>query len=506
MNKLKNNVFLATFSVLVISCSSYQDRNVNEQVEFKKNINLNSNNFYSLKKIEHKFDKNKAWLAGDHHIHGKYSAKWDLSTTPATPILRGDAQYATAVYAKMAKLHGLSWMVTTDHGGPNHSELNLQQAYPELISSRLATPEVLQFYGMEFDVPSGRHASLIIPYSDQEAQQLYEIEKNFNRREVEPDKTSRISNDFMLKALDAMDAQSPKPVLIINHPARQAKNLDEFTTVTPAKLRSWKEAAPDVVIGMEGAPGHQANALNPDGSIRMGDRGGYNDYPTVGGFDQMTATLGGFWDSMLGEGRNWWITSTSDSHMHYTEGRTDFWPGEYSKTYVYSEKNYDDVLSGLRSGHVFVSTGDLIQALFVTVTSSSSKAAAAIGETITVNKGESITINITFLDPESNNANAENPSVNRVDLIAGQIFGTSSDKTLATNPSTKVIKRFSETEWSPEGSYTNISYTLNNITKDSYIRVRGTNTNELEPKVDYPGENPWSDLWFYSNPIFIKVN
>jgi len=26
----------------------------------------------------------------------------------------------------------------------------------------------------------------------------------------------------------------------------------------------------------------------------------------MGGFDQMTARLGGFWDSMLGEGRRWW--------------------------------------------------------------------------------------------------------------------------------------------------------------------------------------------------------
>jgi hypothetical protein len=31
------------------------------------------------------------------------------------------------------------------------------------------------------------------------------------------------------------------------------------------------------------------------------------------------------------------------------------------------------------------------------------------------------------------------------------------------------------------------------------------NTESLEPEVDPPGEDPWSDLWFYSNPIFIEV-
>ena len=54
----------------------------------------------------------------------------------------------------------------------------------------------------------------------------------------------------------------------------------------------------------------------------------------MGGFDQMTARLGGFWDSMLGERRRWWITANSDSHIHWTDGGADFWPGEYSKTYV----------------------------------------------------------------------------------------------------------------------------------------------------------------------------
>jgi len=23
--------------------------------------------------------------------------------------------------------------------------------------------------------------------------------------------------------------------------------------------------------------------------------------------------------------------------------------------------------------------------------------------------------------------------------------------------------------------------------------------------MDVPGENPWDDLWFYANPVFIKV-
>jgi hypothetical protein len=39
-----------------------------------------------------------------------------------------------------------------------------------------------------------------------------------------------------------------------------------------------------------------------------------------------------------------------------------------------------------------------------------------------------------------------------------------------------------------------------------YLRVRGTSTTELEPQMDDAGENPWTDLWFYSNPIFVETD
>ena len=68
--------------------------------------------------------------------------------------------------------NGLSWMVTTDHGGPNHSKLNLTRAYAELKASREMVPEVLQFYGMELNMPAMDHHTLIIPHSEHEASML----------------------------------------------------------------------------------------------------------------------------------------------------------------------------------------------------------------------------------------------------------------------------------------------------------------------------------------------
>ncbi|MEH7352637.1 phosphoesterase [Neobacillus drentensis] len=459
------------------------------------------------------------WLAGDHHVHSEWSVGWDNTKNPPQAIKGGDAIYPIVKNAENAKKYGLDWMVSTDHGGPNHSKVNLEQAYPELLISRQAVPDLLQFYGMEFDTPAADHSSLIIPKSDNESETLYNIESKFNKRDPHPNDGSRDTESNMIAALNYMKDLAEPPVLFANHPSRSATGDAKWGQDTPQEFRNWNDTAPNVSVGMEGAPGHQAGAINRDGSIKPnGTRGAYGNAaaPTMGGFDQMTAKVGGLWDSMLGEGRHWWITSTSDSHVNWREGGSDFWPGEYSKTYVKAEKNYKDIMEGLRNGNVFVTTGDLISELDVKVQAAGKTPwnavakgnTASIGETLTLpgKKSRDVTVSIRLKDPNAKNANGDNAKVKRVDLIVGEVTGKVEDRSSASNPTTKVVKRFTEKDWKVEGDYITISYTLKDVDKDSYIRLRGTNTDQLEPALDPRGENPWSDLWFYSNPIFVKTN
>lgn len=161
---------------------------------------------------------NRTWLAGDHHIHSRYSVGWNTEVDPPAPIKGGDAIYPTPMNALMAKHYGLSWMVTTDHGGPNHSKVNLEMAYPELLLSRKVVPEVIQFYGMEFDTPGADHSSLIIPHTHDESTHLHSIESRFNKREPFPSDESWDTEPRMLEALEFMDKMATKPVVIANHP------------------------------------------------------------------------------------------------------------------------------------------------------------------------------------------------------------------------------------------------------------------------------------------------
>ena len=448
----------------------------------------------------------RRWLAGDHHVHSRFSARYTADPAapeaPPVPQLGGDGNHTIIQNAEAAQRYGLAWMVSTDHGGPLHARLNAEQAWPELLQARERVPGLVLFYGMEFDTPGAEHSSLIIPQSAHEREDLLHIEGRYGRREPWPEDPARDTEAFMLEALRDMGTMTPRPVLVINHPSRSATGLREYGDVHPHQLRDWSEVTPRVVIGMEGAPGHQADGLFPDGRPDpAGSRGIYRRFPTMGGFDQMTARLGGVWDSLLGEGRRWWITATSDSHTNISEGGDDFWPGEYARTYVMARPEGGDILDGLREGRVFVTTGDLISELDMTV--SAGGRSATIGGKLAVGGAEDILVTLRVRDPQAANAGGRTPSVDHIDLIVGDVAAPQADRDADANATTRVERRFTAADWTVEGEVLTMTHRLPATTGTRYLRVRGSNGAETEPRVDTPGEDPWSDLWFYGNPVFL---
>jgi hypothetical protein len=457
----------------------------------------------------------RTWLAGDSHIHSHWSPGYDRRQNPPVPLKGLDAIYSTPRNAAMAREHGLNWMVTTDHGGPNHSQLNFGQAYRELQLSRRLIPEVLQFYGMELNMPGMDHHTLIIPRVEDEAEILREIEAGFDQNEgwELPSDPTRRGAPARRRLLQHVSGLSSLPLMFANHPSRSASGVGVYGLDSPQELRQNSDLAPRVYRGMEGAPGHQAATLQPDGtpgrrgrSGRLGVRGVYRASPTRGGFDQMTAIVGGLWDSLLGEGRRFWIVATSDSHVHYADPvqqGADFWPGEYQKTYVKALPTYDDVLDGLREGRIFAVAGDLVSELDLSASAAGEQAGA--GGALSVAAGTSVDVTIRFRDPEAVNAAGENPTVARVDLIVGRLHAPLADQRIDRNPTARVAERFGPGSWSRSGEVVTITTRVSAGAHGVFVRVRGTNTAELEPAPDPPGESPWQDLWFYSNPLFIEV-
>jgi len=473
------------------------------------------------------------YLSGDHHIHTRYSP---------------DAKYHIERQVAEANYHGLDWMAITDHGNVTHNKIGVDLTYPDLLQARKDFPNTLVFVGLEQNIPGGEHGTVMLVPSAKEHDQIKTFEALYDANIVESTEVKAVEG---LKYLDTFD---PKPIFFANHPAR--RGLD-----SPHEIRNWKAAAPDVAYGFEGAPGHQAAGLIRDQSGKLvAYRGFYGNKPevgawpgyplesyfTYGGFDWMTAIVGGLWDSLLGDGLRWWITANSDSHKYFndlqdidsttfaTQGYVteidhyfqqpvygDFRPGEYSRTYVVTkQRSYADVIAGMKAGQVFVVTGDLIDRLKFTATSAKTKATVNIGGTLIAKHGDDVTVTIKVRVPSGDNWHNQRPTVDHIDLIAGLVNHPSKTGGLDTfaNPSTKIARTFKAREVEDHeeagGLVLSMTHTFRKVEQDFYIRLRGTN-NEYRTKnprmdPDLRGttgkpQDPWGDLWFYSNPIFVQV-
>lgn len=496
------------------------------------------------------------WLAGDHHLHSQYS---------------NDAMFRIEDQARRAVAGGLDWIVITDHGNEAFAAHSIAPQREDILAARERFgDELLLFNGLEWNIPAGEHTTLMMAPGEGEAELLQEFVDTYDANVVGARDGTPAHEALAVDALTflsrAVASGRLADVLVLpNHPAR--KGID-----SPAELRAWQDAAPEVVIGFEGAPGHQAAAL-PAGMARgrgLYDGGpgehsfeGYPEesYRTWGGFDWMTATVGGMWDSLLAEGRKWWITTTSDGHQGcgdwvrnpvddldqtgysdrpYNEagdtfdstgvypppvnaGRpvieySSFTPGAYNKTWVgATEVSHRAVMEGMRAGRMWVCFGDLIGSLQMTLQvagNRGSRFAVGMGETLEVRTPTEVELKIVIEAADRVNHAGLLPQLARVDLVLGEITGPAEDRDATRAPGTRVV-----TSWDTAGLDGTIELTHRfTLEHDVYLRIRGTDgkrsqpgfhgveVDPVGPALDVVGEvNPWEDLWFYSNPIFARL-
>jgi len=247
-------------------------------------------------------------------------------------------------------------------------------------------------------------------------------------------------------------------------------------------LRNFNNAAPRVAFGFESQPGHGASSDRGEYATKRNNIAGTNTDSvggtTFGGTGVYAAQVGGVWDALLGEGRNWWFFASSDWHNRGQFGpddrrsTQDFYPGEYQRNYTMvrnataNKMTPQQIVDGLRTGNTYVSSGQLIDRLaFIACASYAGPAArsnaavqalavgaaqthtdidvtgcATMGEKLSVNPGADIVVSIVVRDPSGTNYSPytfPNPSLaqvgitqplnmpvlDHVDVIRGMVTG-----------------------------------------------------------------------------------
>ncbi|MGW0138237.1 PHP domain-containing protein [Streptomyces calvus] len=478
------------------------------------------------------------WLAGDHHIHTQYSS---------------DGKYRVVDQVRQGAKHGMDWLVITDHGSATHAKIGVEKVNPDIKEARAAYEDTLVFQGLEWNIPAAEHGTVFVHPGPGEVAVLKQFENDYDGSVKGASDSTPANEALAVAGLNFLAEQVRRrkvgdALMLANHPARRGVD-------SPHEIRAWRDATgtnPQIAVGFEGAPGHQAAGLpKPLGMGRA--RGIYDNNPsansfpgyplesyrTWGGFDWMTATVGGLWDSLLAEGRPWWITANSDSHQVYadtaargtdgdfaTDGRYsdpvyagqidltqgDYWPGQYSRTHVGADGfSYAAVMDGIRAGRIWVDHGQLISGLDVRVSGGSRW--ATLGGALHVKKGTRVTLTADVALAGGPNWAGFVPRLARVDVIQGDVTGPVADKDTFTAPTAKVVRSY---DVDKTAGTVRVTFDLGRVDRPLYVRLRGTDGNrsavgtmgaEVDPAgpaLDVVGDaDPWRDLWFYSNPVWV---
>ena len=385
------------------------------------------------------------WLAADLHTHTRFS---DGAHTPQE------------VAAKAAE-YGCDVLAITDH-----TDRNLNAATPEyhaaIADAKARTPDLVLLTGLEWNVPPGRgddHATVLLPAARQNDDRwATEFKRKFDDLDSQNDTRHLLADGFGWLGARASGESGDLPLVFLNHPARRARDVDAVAR----QLASLAREGGAVFAGVEGAPGHQrATPLGAySRSLQPEDR-----------WDPAVGPPGAAWDQQLAGGRALWgALASSDFH---SESNGDYWPCQFSVTWVYApERSVDGVLRALRAGTFAAVHSGVTREVRLRLEAAALPRPAVAGETIRLDEGTALIelhANVPTYDRTG--------QPNRIDLVEFiGITGSGASVIHTSVPNREGKVRFEHAI--PAGGFA--------------VRARGRRI------VDGP------DLLFYTNPIIVQ--
>ncbi|MEI2778111.1 MAG: hypothetical protein V9G19_19530 [Tetrasphaera sp.] len=229
-------------------------------------------------------------------------------------------------------------------------------------------------------------------------------------------------------------------------------------------------------------------------------------HPGQGEVEVLKAFENGYDGSVRGASAN----TAHSGRPNTTAG--DFWPGYYGRTLVgASRARHLELMAGVRAGNVWVDHGGLVDEVEVEVRTRG--ASAGLGGVITTHRGNQCELVVRIVPARSANWAQFEPKLKKVDVIQGRVTGPAEDRDTFRAPETTVVKSYDVSGQ----SVVELRYDLGVVGDTGfYVRLRGSDGNRSQvgyfgaatdpegPAIDIVGDaDPWLDLWFYTNPIFV---
>lgn len=324
------------------------------------------------------------WLRADFHTHTKFT----------------DGSKTIDEIVAAAGTHGCNVVAITDHG-----DGNLKGATPEyfdaIAAARAKYPDITVITAMEWNVPPGKgqeHATILFPSAMANLSVLGPFKERFDDEVKEGENPELAVQGF---AALKPEGTALAPVVFFNHPNRRPAS----TSLPALTFEALKKGAPSILVGFEGAPGHQRGT--PLGSYPEG-------VTLVDRWDPMAASLDGLWDEWLRKGLDVW-GAIANSDFHDPPG--DYWPCEFASTRVYApDRTADGIIKAVRAGSFFAEHGRIVSVADLEARFEGLARSVHAGETVVAPRGSHATVTLQLEVPAVDYLDRPN-KIDQVELI-----------------------------------------------------------------------------------------